>query len=39
MTKARFPHSCHRVGSGDVIILEGFTLSVEAKPVISDGYP
>ena len=39
MTRKSVPYSCHRVGSGDVINSKGCTLSIEAKAVISDGYP
>jgi len=39
MVRTRFPHPYHGVGSESVINSESFTLSIEAKPVISDGYP
>ena len=32
-------HSCHRFWFGEVFNSEGFTLSVEAQPVISYWYP
>ena len=39
MVRTRFPHPYHGVGSESVINSESFTLSIEAKPVISDGDP
>ena len=39
IARTRFPHPGHGVGSESVINSESFTLSIEAKPVISDGYP